>query len=260
MGKTMLVAGKDTPAGNTFAEGAASQGRSVLITGTAGFDSSAAAEEDGDSTKTLPLNASVAVEEWNRGSSLSARTLILQAENTYDKLDETVLFFDKEYFAQLAGRTEASECAESSDNLILGFQYLAIETLARFEKKNVGGIGPGKLVFLLKEGPCMADALRLPSLRNGANSIATPLVAAAAGAFTSFAENVAAVYGDLEYVNIVLVRGDKNMEAMKTDDSLASWLAAYLDAIDDKGKLSAKKSVQWIKPGAKNPGSFSLFR
>jgi len=179
-----------------------------LITGTAGFDSSAAAEEDGDSTKTLPLNASVAVEEWNRGSSLSARTLILQAENTYDKLDETVLFFDEEYFAQLAGRTEASECAESSDNLILGFQYLAIETLARFEKKNVGGIGPGKLVFLLKEGPCMADALRLPSLRNGANSIAIGKRACCCrcGCFYLFAENLLRLCMETwEYVNIVLV-------------------------------------------------------
>lgn len=107
----------------------------------------------------------------------------------------------------------------------------------------------------------MVDAVRSPALRGGAGSVASPLVAAAAGAFVAFAENIAAVYGDCEYVNIVLVRGDRGMETSKTDDVLAKWLGSYLDSVDGlKNKLTAKKSIQWAKPGAKNPGGFTLFR
>lgn len=257
----MLVAGKDLPAGSKFAEGASFASRSVMMTGVA-VDIPAVQAEDGSesSQKELPVMG-IASAEWNRASSLSARTLILQTENTYDKLDEVVLYFDEDYFASIAGKTEIGECAQTCDNLILGYQFLTLETLARFEKKNAGGAVPGKLVFLLKEGPCMIDALRSPTLRSGATSVATPLVASAAAAFTSFAENIAAVYGDMEYVNIVLVRGDKSNEFVKTDDALAKWLGTYLDAVDDlKSKLTAKKSMQWTKPGAKNPGGFSLFK
>src|SRR5574344_247230 len=259
MEKTMLVAGKDSPAGSKLAEGISSTGRNVMITGSDGDVVATEPAADSEAVQqTLPMHG-ITCAEWNRPSSLSARTLILQTENTFDKLDETVLLFDEEYYAALAGRTEVGECAENCDNLILGYQYLALETLTRFEKKNSGGATPGKLVFLLNEGPCMVDALRTSTVRNGSTSVATPLIASAAGAFASFAENMAAVYGDMEYVNIVLVRGDKSMDVAKTDDGLAKWLCTYLDTVDGmKAKLTAKKSIQWVKPGAKNPGGFSL--
>lgn len=261
MEKTMLVAGKDMPAGSKFAEGASFASRSVMMTGMDVDVPVAHTEEEGEPVQQeLPVMG-IATAEWNRASALSARTLILQTENKYDRLDEVVLYFDEEYFASIAGKTEIGECAQTCDNLILGYQFLALETFARFEKKNSVGAAPGKLVFVLKEGPCMVDAIRSPTLRNGATSIATPLIASAAAAFTSFAENCAAVYGDMPYVNIVLVRGDKSNEFARTDDALAKWLGTYLDAVDElKNKLAAKKSIQWVKPGAKNPNGFSLFK
>lgn len=262
MEKTMLVAGKDMPAGSKFADGVAFTGRNMVVTGSesdALTAVSAETEAVDEQTQKIQVAKGLSTAEWNRNSSLSARTLVLQAENAFDKLDEAVLFFDEDYFATLAGKMDASECSRNSDELISGFQYLTLEVLARFEKKNAGGV-PGKLVFLIKEGPSMLDALRSPLLRNGSNAIATPLVAAAAGAFTSFAENIAAVYGDMEYVNIVLVRGDKSMETVKSDDALGKWLGSYLDAVDAmKGKLTAKKSIQWVRPGTKSPRGFSFF-
>src|SRR5574344_2828400 len=149
MEKTRLVAGKDMPAGSKFAGGASFAGRSVMMTGV-DVDVPAARAEDGGASaqQELPV-AGIAAAEWNRASALSARTLILQTENKYDRLDEVVLYFDEEYFASIAGKTEIGECAQTCDNLILGYQFLTLETLARFEKKNAGGAVPGKLVFVL---------------------------------------------------------------------------------------------------------------
>ena len=256
----MLVAGKDMPSGGKFAEGLTFTNRNILITGTDIEIPESSNASDGDDLEKGSIKAGVKSVEWNKSSSLSARTLILQAENTYDRIDEAVLYFDEEYFASIAEKMDAAECSRTCDDLISGYMYLTLEILSRFEKKNSSGT-PGKLVFLLKEGPCMVDALRAPVLRNGSNSIASPLVAAAAGAFASFAENIAAVYGDTEYVNIVLVRGDNGMEVAKADDSLAKWMGSYLDSVDGlKHKLTAKKSISWIKPGAKSAGGFSLFK
>ena len=260
MEKTILVAGKDMPDGKKFADGLSFSNRNILITGNDIDVPEPSENNDDETSEQMNVLKGETTAEWNRGSSLSARTLILQTENTYEKMDEAVLFFDEEYFASKADKMDAAECSRTCDDLISGYMYLTLEVLSRFEKKNSGG-APGKLVFVLQEGPCMVDALRSPVLRNGSNSIASPLVASAAGAFNSFAENIAAVYGDMEYVNIVLVRGDKGMEAAKSDDSLAKWLGSYLDSVDElKHKLTAKKSISWVKPGAKSAGSFSLFK
>lgn len=132
MEKITLVAGKDMPAGSKFAEGIALTGRSVMMTG---IEDEPAVDSQNDDAGATKLSGVVSA-EWNRGSSLSARTLILQTENTFDKMNETVLYFDEDYFASLAGKTDVSECAQNCDNLILGFQYLALEAIARFEKKN----------------------------------------------------------------------------------------------------------------------------
>src|SRR5574344_655537 len=264
MVKTMLVAGKELPAGNKFVDAITFTGRNVVATGTESeveISSEQENDTDDDTAQKIQSAKGFTAVEWNRASSLSARTLVLQTENAFDSMDEVVLFFDEPYFASLAAKMDAGECSRACDELISGFQYLTLEVIARFEKKRAGGSNPGKLVFLLQEGPCMVDALRSPLLRNGSTAIASPLVAAAAGAFASFAENIAAVYGDLDYISIVLVRGDHGMESAKSDDVLAKWLGAYLDAVDQlKSKLTAKKSIQWVKPGTKSPSGFSLFK
>lgn len=253
MEKTTLVAGKDIPAGNEFAKSLLLSSRNIVITGNG---DNVKANENNESSE--PDNKSLTV-LWNKASSLSARSLILQTETYFEKLDETVLYFDEEMFAASAQRIDPSECSRTADELILGFQYLVLEALSRYEKKRNTNDIPGKLVFLIEECPDMKDAVRSPVLRNGTKAIASPLIASAASAFTSFAENIAAAYGDSPFVNIVLVRGEKNGEFAK-DDALAKWLASYLDSVDElKHKLTAKKSIQWVKPGTKSAGGFSLF-
>ena len=165
--------------------------------------------------------------------------------------------------AGCADQVDIEECAKGCDEMILSYQYLTLEVLRRFEHRH-NADEPGKLIYLIKEGPSAADAVRAPSLRNGAYSIASPVVAAASSAFISFTENIVALYGDLPYVDFFLVRGDKSQDLVANDTAFAKWLGGY---IDDSAKLgeksSAKKSLNWIKPGTKvqtnTNGGFSLF-
>lgn len=257
MEKTILIAGKEIPEGSDFASGAALNGRNVVIT------SSSPATATADSAEQInEENGSYAV-VWNRASPISARSLILACENKYDHLDEAVLIFDEPLYASKYGRLSAEDCAVQLDDMIAGYQYLAMEILARFEQKKMGteDTRPGKLVFLHKTNPTMCDAVHSPSVRTQTESLSTPLVASSAAAFDAFAQNMAAVSAVREDAEIILVTCDKNNEAAQKDNTLASWLCKYLDTIDAlKNKISAKQSVSWIKAGAKGPGMFGLFK
>jgi len=272
MAKTILIAGKDMPQGEAFVEGMTETDRNVVVTRPEteieeqkALEKKTVAEKKAEAAaiaeaETREASTGVFTVAWNRPSSVSARTIVLQAENAYEQLDEAVLFFDEEAYAAEAERLDVSECVRTCDELVVPYQMLALELISRFEKHN-SGAKPGTLVFLLKEGPSVADGVRAPAIRNGQNSLASPAVAAAASAFTAFAENFAAVYGDDPYVNIVLVRGDSNSELAKNDHQLASWLASFMDSVDSlKTKLNAKKSIAWNKIGAKSVGAFSLFK
>jgi len=270
MSKTVLVAGKNSGDADRFSEGFVSLSRQIVETEAVVFPDEkpvrktiaerkaelAAFEEE----KTVQAQSGICTFEWNKASALSARNLVLQAENFFGSLDEAVLYFDEEFYASQAEKMDASEISRTCDELILGFQYLAVEVLSRFEKKYTDR--PFALTFILKEGPNVLDVLRSPGIKNGTVSVASPLVAAAASAFASFAENIAALYGDEPYVNIVLVRGDSSMEEARKDDVLSRWLGGFLDSLDElKSKLTARKSTAWIKPGSKKAGGgFSLFR
>ncbi len=272
MAKTILVAGKDMPFGESFVDGLSSTGRNIVVTRAeteaeelkalekktaAEKKAEAAAIEEAEAREASSGIFSVA---WNRPSSVSARTLVLQAENAYGSLDEAVLYFDEDFYASNAEKTDAAECVRGCDELIVPYQVLALEVLARYEKK-YDGTKPFTLVFMLKEGPSVADSVRSPAIKNGQNAIASPVVSAAAAAFATFAENIAAVYGDASYVNIVLVHGDGSNEIARNDSSLASWLSEFMDSVSSlKTKLNAKKSLAWNKVGAKSAGGFSLFR
>ena len=257
------------PSGSKFADSLAGTGRYVVVTKP---DDSDISENTDDAAATAAVAerhqklmgkaSGVAPVSWNKASPISSRTLILNMENIFSRMEEAVLYFDEELFSSKANHINIEECAQTSDELILSYQYLTMEILSRFEQKNSSG-KPGTLVFLLKDGPCASDAIKMPALRSGTHPIASPLIAGAAAAFAAFAENIAALYGDLPYVNIVLVRGDRSMDIMTSDSELARWLGSYIDSVENQTvKLNAKKSISWIKPGSKfSTGSsgFSLF-
>lgn len=266
MARTILVAGKDMPACSKYADGLVQSGRQVVvcepdvIDDEDVFDIEAAGQRVEERHKKMLDKASgIATVPWNRGSPISARTLILNAESVFERIDDVVLYFDEELYASRANQVDIEECSQGCSDMILAYQYLTLEVLKRFKARKTDR-DPGSLVFLLKEGPSAADAVRAPSLRNGAYSIASPVVAAAATAFMAFAENIVALYGDMQNINVLMVRGDKSMDIVANETSLAKWTAYYVDALaQQKAKGMAKKSLAWIRPGTKfqKPG-FSL--
>lgn len=255
MAKTILLAGKEMPAGSKFADGLVLSGRNVAVSGP-----EQESGEDSDISRQINAVSGVSVIEWHRTSPVSSRSLILGTETFFDKMDEAVLYFDEEWYASTEGALTMEECLRGSDELIFPYQCLTLEILSRFEKKNSTGM-PGNLVFLLKESPCIADTLRSPAMRNGVSAIASPVIAAAAAAFAAFAENIAVQYGNQPFVNVLLVRGDRSTDIVASDVELAKWLGGYLQALEDNGmKASAKKSLAWLKPGTKfSSGTFFSF-
>lgn len=252
MSKTILIAGKDLPDGADFVDGAEAKMRQIAVTAAKGVKPAA--------------SPSISAFEWQRTSPIKARTLVLDAETEFEKIDEAVLYFDENYYSAKFNLLTPQECSQSVDEMILGYQYLALELLSRFEKKYSMSAGleekgpPPKLAFLIKKTSSEWDTNKNPSLRSTIPMASGPLVAAAAAAFMAFAENVAAIYGAREYVTTLLARAETSNESVSRDRVLSEWICSYMDEVDkQKSKLSLKQSLNWIKAGAKGPG-FSLFR
>ena len=253
MTKTILIAGKNLPDGADFIEGAQVKMRNVAATASKGAKPAS--------------TPNTSAFEWTRTSPVNARSLVLDAETEFGQIDEAVLYFDQAYYAGRFNLLTPQECSESIDEMILGYQYLALEILSRFEKKYSMRSGleeekapVPKLAFLIKTCASECDVSKNGALRASTPMAASPFVAAAAAAFTAFAENIAAIYGGREYVTVLLAHGDQNIEVAKRDRSLSEWICSYMDEVDNqKNKLSLKQSMSWIKAGAKGPG-FSLFR
>ncbi len=265
MSKVTLLAGKDSPASNKCADGLHSQDRQVVVTGNTPFEADASAEKPSsintDRHKQLigKISGTTTI-DWNRSSPLSSRALVLTASSMFSQLDEAILYFDEELFASQAKQLNIEECSSTSDTMILSYQYLTLELIKRYEAKQTAE-KPGTLVFVFKDSPSVSDSLRSASLRNGAFSIASPVVSAAASAFVSFAENIAALYSAKTNMQILLVHNERGSEFYANDYALGEWLATYIDSLDStKGKTASKKLPQWIKPGTKATGSgFSFF-
>lgn len=255
MEKTILIAGKDHPEVIDFSDGVLMSGRNVVTTSATGVHSKKAAD------------GGTVVSMWNKTSPVSARSLVLECENNFRRLDEVVFYFDESFYAEKFDTMTHENCSRGMDEMILSYQYLCQEILARFEKRFAHGhamnevLKPAKIVFLLKSSPSEYDILKNNSLRNAVSYAANPFVSSAASAFTGFAENIAAMFGGRDYVNIVLAKVDVTTELGKNDRSLASWLCSYMNEVDNlKNKLTAKQSSGWVKAGSKGPGGFGFLK
>lgn len=198
-----------------------------------------------------------AVITWNKSSAISARSTVIQAETANGYTANTVFYFDSAYFSRAYPSFTTDSCPKILDELTAGFQYLAIEAYNRIErhKKN------GRLIFIIKNSPSQKDVLSLPALKDKFPFPLSPLVAAAEASFTAFAENIAALAVQTEFVQPLLIVVERQNETMSEDKALASWLAEYLIALDSfKSKQNARTLSSWIKAGARMPGSFFLSR
>lgn len=244
MSQNILLAGKNLPDSVEIAENFSLCGFDVITTGK---------QED----KKYLQNSEISVVPWNKTSAVSARSLVIQSELKSGQLDNALLYFDGPLFASQFTSFSIDESPRALDEMVSCFQYLAIEVLTRFEQHR----NNGKLIFALKTHPSVNDVLHSSTLRNSTSGPANPFVAAAESSFATFAENVAALYGDKENIQILLLTGNSQNEFMKNDKNFAGWLSEYLRQVDGlKTKLDAKKSTSWIKVGTKSPGGFNLFK
>lgn len=258
MSKTILIAGKNMPEASNFTDGIAHSGRNIIVSGNIA---------DSEETKRLTIaerkanqlayeeekaqeaKSGLCTIEWNKSSPLSARSLVLQTATIFGRMDEAVLYFDEEWFAAKAEKMDSEEIVRGCDDMIAGYQYLTLEVLNAFQRRETSE-GKGRLVFLLKETPNRIDVLKNPAVKDGLSPIASPLVASGAAAFASFAENIAAICVESIFVDVLLVRGESSTEGFRRDDETGRWLSSYLDSFISP-ELAGRKDVMWIRPGEK---------
>ena len=108
---------------------------------------------------------------WSRPSPVAARTLILECERIFGNLDEVVLYFDESYFATKFHSLTMQNCSQTFDDALLGYQYLTLELLSRFEKNFLMNASLGKpqtvpkLVFLIRNSVNEFDIKKNAALR-----------------------------------------------------------------------------------------------
>lgn len=239
MGKNVLIVGKNASAVSDLAE-----------TMSAGGFSVAAADAESGQSSSL---GGVSVVSWNKGSAVSARSLIIQAETALGYLDDYILYFDSALYAGDFSSFTADNCQKGCDEMVASFQYAALEALTRIEQKKK----PARLIFVLKEHPSLKEYLLSSSVKNVTAAPANPFVASGEAAFANFAENIAAYASEKENISVLLITGDLQNEFMQKQSTFASWLKDYINASDElKSKPGIKAAVTWVKAGAKTPGGF----
>lgn len=239
MSKTLLFAGKDSP--EEF----------VKILNDAGYNVALATSAESD-INTIENAVSL---KWNRSSPISARSVIVETENAYGSIDTTILYFDATVFSSRLTSCEVEDISRALDTLVAGFQYLAVETFARYAQKK----SDGRLVFLLKSQQTLLESMKASSQRTTSHP-AGPIVASAQAAFSAFAENFAALAQEAEYGSVVLATGNVTNDMPSRDAEIATWLLGHLKSLDEKSNQRNKQSPVWAKMGTKSQGFLSMFR
>ena len=234
MGKVVLFAGKEYPDGYNLATTAVKHKRSVVIT------SLNSPSENTD--EHLPEGIKSIF--WNKTSSLSARSLVLELENLYGQIDEAILIFDAAFFLPFFPMMNPEACSRASDNMITSYLFLSMEILNQFKKRR-----GGTLIFMLK-----TSGFKESSHKSNQRNPVNVLIAAGESAFAGLAESTALNYIENESIKILLVKG----EAESDDKRFANWL---FDSIDTPNSLFYKgdaRTPQWIKLSSKVPKSFNF--
>lgn len=240
MTSTILIAGKELPAVNDFA----------LALSLAGYNVAITAPNEGEMKK----NGSLLMVPWNRPSAISARSVLLQVENTFGAVDTAILYFDAAVYAPQFTTLSPAECSRSLDYMCSSYQHMAIECTTRFEEKRLDG----RLIFIYRTHPAAVDVVR-----GAPGSVITtcgPFVAAAMQSFKAFAENIAAVIGDKPNTEVYLVScDDMKSEVYNKDSMLSLWLNEYLSMTSkrpEKVREKEHRTIQWVKAGSKGYGIF----
>jgi NAD(P)-dependent dehydrogenase (short-subunit alcohol dehydrogenase family) len=148
--------------------------------------------------------------EWNRRSPLSARTVVVQALNIADQVDEFIHVFvpagDNPAFHEIG----AALVEEKVDQAIKGCFFLVKEMILHFQKR-----GNGTITFVHWDG---------------GSDVLSPVDAALSGAYKAF---VTALFA--QYQNEPLrLRGFQSSSAQSSD--FAQFIAAAVDVKPDRSQ------------------------
>ncbi|MGL4987579.1 MAG: hypothetical protein ACRC5H_10670 [Treponemataceae bacterium] len=174
---------------------------------------------------------------WNRTSPISARSVILAAENKFSTIDEVLIIFDANRYVEKIASSHVNDFTKAIDLYISSYTYICSELINRATKyKNM------HVVFLLKQAPTPVNLIKnLPE-----NQIIPIPLCMAQASFESLAENLQAQYSN---IHMSLVKSEA-----ENDEEIAHWLFDFID------KIKNKKTKGWIKVGTKMTGLLSLFR
>lgn len=232
MERSVLFAGKEYPDGRDFALAATSHNRTALITVS---EMPANLDEGRISDDLYPVL-------WNRSTSLSARSLLLQAENICGTLQEAVVIFDTSWYSATFPDMSPELCSRAVDAMVASYTYLVTELLSRFKRKE-----GGTLVFVIKKSHVGEPG--------GFSKPVSVLAGMAEGAFKGLGESIATMHGQDSALRIALVTADFGT----ADSHFANWLFEVLDAPNSVvGRVDLKKGPQWFKMGAKT-GKMGFF-
>lgn len=109
---------------------------------------------------------------WNRSSPLSARSVLLQATNSFDTIDEAFVLYSPEGIYNPFHETSTAATAATIDEALKGTLFLVRELLAYFER-----VGQGALNVVIHDatgtfhGP--VDACTRGAIESFANSLFT---------------------------------------------------------------------------------------
>lgn len=238
----LLLIGKDLPDAADFAETMVSAGKQVF----------AVCKNESDIKNYESQNIFSAV--WNKGSSISTHSLLINAENKFTKVDEAVFYFDAPYFASKFDSDKIEEFAPAMDFMLTSFLYCTAELLRRVDQKQ----SKLSVIFLIKEAPSKYDTA---SQKSSIQSPVSNVVNIAQGAFEKLAENFSVNVSDRDYLSVILAKIPMNNELYKNEKGIAQWVSTSFETVAAmKNHQNVKQAGTWNKAGSKIQTGFSLFK
>lgn len=234
--KSVIISGNEYPATAALVQNAIQSQKNVLV--------SVSQKENAK----IPENGALSY-PWCKNSPISARSMLLKAENSFESLDSGFIVFDSEAFASKFEGLSLEKISRANDEMLISIEYLTYEFCKRFEMTN-----KGLLCFVLNPVNSLADTMRNPHTAHDISHFSTLTSSAQAG-FRSFAENISAAASiSKSYKVLLLERG------IETQNEFAKWVISFADSYSNSEKIyTGKECVNWHHVGAKLPVSRSFF-
>ncbi|MCQ2574022.1 MAG: hypothetical protein MJ182_09005 [Treponema sp.] len=235
----ILVVGKDLPESESLIKNFELKGHKIFATASSDISIN---------------NDNIFTFSWNKASSISAKTLLIQAESRLVQIDRILIVFDGTAYAKKFESERIEDCTQAVENMISGYIYFCQTLLNRLSQKNKDI----SISFYLKTAATKADIV---SAKGIAQAPCANTVAIAQAAFKSTAENFCAALNEVQGVKVFLVQSEPGNELYANDRETGGWFLSYFEALEKlKNKPATKQALSWVKAGGKMPGSFALFR